>query len=253
MLVKLPTAGGECEMLVVDESRSRASNQVPELGALLCYGAPAAARVAGVTADYFLDEQVKRLSSTADVLAAVLVPSGVGNSDGNFSPLRWRQDLANAVEYLCSEVGVPEVCLVGYELASIQVLSLATDLERVVGVVTISTIASLPPYGLTNESLGEQLKSLGVSLPTAAGALDAWTGEFAVLDPARSAPRLGRKPWLVIHGQDDEAMPEAQVRQLLEEVAGIGELHMVTAGGESLRADPRVLALLAGWLDRIRG
>ncbi len=239
-------------MLVVDESRSRASNQVPELGALLCYGVPAAARVAGVDADYFLEEQVKRLSSAADVLAAVLVPSGVGNSDGIFSPLRWRQDLATAAEYLWSEVGVPEVCLVGYELASIQVLSLATDLERVAGVATISTVASLPPYGLTNEELAEQLKSLGVSLPPEE-ALDAWTGEFAVLDPARSAPRLGRKPWLVIHGQDDEAMPEARVRQLLEEVAGIGELHMVTAGGESLRADPRVLALLVGWLDRIRG
>ena len=80
----------------------------------------------------------------------------------------------------------------------------------------------------------------------------AWSGEFAVLDPARTAPRLGRKPWLVLHGQDDQAIPEARVRQLLEEVAGIGELHLVSAGGESLRADPRVLSLLVGWLDRIR-
>ena len=253
MIVKLPTSGGECELLVVNESRTRGSNQVPELGALLCYGAPAAARVTGVEADYFLEEQVKRLSSSADVLAAVLVPSGVGNSGGTFSPLRWRQDMSTAVDYLTGEVGVPEICLVGYELASIEALSLGPDLDKVAGVATISTVATLPPYGLSSDALGEQLRSLGVAIPTSEESISAWTGEFAVLDPARTAPRMGRKPWLVVHGQDDQAISEARVRQLLEEVAGIGELHVVTAGGESLRADPRVLALLVGWLDRIRG
>ncbi len=237
---------------MVNESRSRASNQLPELGALICYGAPAAARVSGVEADYFLEEQVKRLSSSADVLAAVLVPSGVGNSGGTFSPLRWRQDMANAVEYLTAEVGVPEICLVGYELASIQALSLGPDLDKVAGVATISTVATLPPYGLSSEALAEQMRSLGVAVASSQESVAAWSGEFAVLDPARTAPRLGRKPWLVLHGQDDQAIPEARVRQLLEEVAGIGELHLVSAGGESLRADPRVLSLLVGWLDRIR-
>ena len=251
MIVRVAGSGGELSVLLVDESRSKASNQVAERAILVCYGAPSAPQVTGVGVDHFLEEFAKRLSAASNALIAVLLPSGVGASKGTFSPLRWKQDVLDAILYLTDEVGVGSVFLVAYELATIQMLAAAVESDRIGGVATVSMVPSVPPYGLSSYDLADQLESLGVAVPSAMETIRGWDNEYLELDPAKTATRLGQIPWLVIHGTDDRAVPEDRIRSLLEEVAGIGELHVLTAGGESLRADPRVLALLVGWLARL--
>lgn len=251
MIVEVAASGGRLSMLMVDESRNKVSNQPAERAVLISYGAPSAPQVLGVEVDLFLEESAKRLSSAANALVAVLLPSGVGASEGTFSPLRWKQDIAEAVEYLVSDVGVGVVYLVGYELISVQVLAVAAESASVAGVATVSTVPSVPPYGLSVYELCDQIENLGVRVPSSIETIRSWQNEYLAIDPVRIASQLGKTPWIVLHGMDDGAVPEAVLRELLEEVAGFGELHMITAGGESLRADPRVLALVVGWLARL--
>ena len=53
-----------------------------------------------------------------------------------------------------------------------------------------------------------------------------------------------------MHGSDDPDVPLSGARALAEAATGPSELHVVLGGGHWLRADPRVLALLVGWLER---
>ena len=251
MVIEVPGSGGALSVLVIDESRTKASSQVAERALLVVYGVPSAPKVTGVDVDLFLQEHAKRLSSASNALVAVLLPSGVGTSKGTFSPLRWKQDMLEVVSYLTESVGVATVFLVGFEMITPQTLAAAAEAPKVGGVVTISTVPSVPPYSLNSYEISDQLESFGVVVPSAVETIKGWENEYLAIDPSKTAPRLGQLPWLVIHGADDRAVPVEELRRLLDDVDGIGELHILNAGGESLRADPRVLALLVGWLARI--
>jgi putative redox protein len=55
---------------------------------------------------------------------------------------------------------------------------------------------------------------------------------------------------LVVHGADDEEVPIADGRRLAELAGPRAELRVLAGAGHRLRADPRAVALLAGWLER---
>jgi putative redox protein len=54
-----------------------------------------------------------------------------------------------------------------------------------------------------------------------------------------------------MHGDDDESVPTADARQLVE-AHGAAELRLINGAGHRLRHDPRAVAVLLGWLDRQR-
>jgi putative redox protein len=45
-------------------------------------------------------------------------------------------------------------------------------------------------------------------------------------------------------------VPVAGMRALVEAATGPSELHVVLGAGHWLRADPRAIAVLVGWLER---
>jgi putative redox protein len=55
----------------------------------------------------------------------------------------------------------------------------------------------------------------------------------------------------VIHGADDDVVPEADARQFAR-AHGEADLRLLGGAGHRLRHDPRAVALLLGWLDRQR-
>jgi uncharacterized protein len=77
-----------------------------------------------------------------------------------------------------------------------------------------------------------------------------WGAPFAVLRPDASAAKLAPRPLLVVHGADDEEVPLADGRRLAESAGPHAELRVLAGAGHRLRADPRAVALLAGWLER---
>jgi putative redox protein len=54
-----------------------------------------------------------------------------------------------------------------------------------------------------------------------------------------------------MHGEDDESVPIADSRVLVE-AHGSAELRVIQGAGHRLRHDPRAAAILIGWLDRQR-
>ncbi len=67
----------------------------------------------------------------------------------------------------------------------------------------------------------------------------------------RAARRFAPRPLLVMHGDDDESVPTSDARQLAD-AHGSAELSLLAGAGHRLRHDPRAVAVLLGWLDRVR-
>ena len=55
-----------------------------------------------------------------------------------------------------------------------------------------------------------------------------------------------------MHGADDPLVPVEAARALVAAARGPAELRIIQGAGHWLRSDPRMVATLIGWLDRIR-
>ena len=64
---------------------------------------------------------------------------------------------------------------------------------------------------------------------------------------AKIAPR----PLLIVHGSDDETVPLDAARSLVDAAGEGAELRVVAQAGHRLRHDPRVVAILLGWLEQM--
>ena len=73
-----------------------------------------------------------------------------------------------------------------------------------------------------------------------------------MLHPVEDVVRPKGRPLLVIHGSDDPDVPIADARALADVATGPSDIDSVFGAGHWLRADPRVIAILVGWLERQR-
>jgi uncharacterized protein len=80
---------------------------------------------------------------------------------------------------------------------------------------------------------------------------DEWSRAFRRFRPSVAARRFAPRPLLVMHGEEDESVPTSDSRQLAQ-AHGSAELCMLPGAGHRLRHDPRAVAILLGWLDRVR-
>ena len=81
--------------------------------------------------------------------------------------------------------------------------------------------------------------------------VEEWTREFRRFRPVASARRFAPRPLLVMHGEEDDSVPVSDARQLVN-AHGSAELSLFEGAGHRLRHDPRAVAVLLGWLDRMR-
>ncbi len=115
----------------------------------------------------------------------------------------------------------------------------------------LGTPADLGPLSGDPAALVERCRRAGViTTPGFPESIEAWAKELTVLHPAEDAAQLKGRPLLVIDGSDDPDVPVADARALAEAATGPSELHVVYGAGHWLRADPRVIAILVGWLER---
>jgi pimeloyl-ACP methyl ester carboxylesterase len=63
---------------------------------------------------------------------------------------------------------------------------------------------------------------------------------------------LKGRPLLVVNGADDPDTPLDDARALAAAATGPSDLRVIFGAGHWLRADPRVVAILVGWLERRR-
>jgi putative redox protein len=215
---------------------------------VLCHDLP---RLEGSAADVALTypalaDRLTRESGWRVVTAAL---RGAGGSAGDFSPLGWLEDLV-----FVGQTEIPDDATrvaVGFGFGGALALRLAAEDERVSGVACLGSPADLS--GLTREpaEVLERCRRAGVVAPTGFPvSLDAWTKEFEMLHPTEDAERLKGRPLLVVQGTDDPDVSMTDARALADAATGPSEMHPVLGAGHWLRADPRVIAILVGWLER---
>jgi len=214
---------------------------------VLCHDLP---RPKGSAADVALTfpalaDRVTRETGWRVVTAAL---RGTGDSAGDFSALGWLDDLA----YL-SETEIPEEAprvVVGFGFGGVLALHVAARDERVEGVACLGTPADLSPLAVGDTFLAQCRRTGLITTPGFPASVEAWSKELSVLHPVDDAAQLRGKPLLMVHGTDDPDVPLADARSLADAATGPAELHVVLGAGHWLRADPRVIAILVGWLER---
>jgi uncharacterized protein len=176
---------------------------------------------------------------------------GVGESGGDFSPQGWLDDLALLIE---TEVP-PEAprWLVGFGFGGVLALHQASLDERVAGVACLGTPADLAALTEDPEALVERCVRTGVIRTSGYPATpDAWAKEFSIFHPLEDVELLKGRPLLVVNGADDPDTPLEDARALAAAATGPSDLRVIFGAGHWLRADPRVVAILVGWLERRR-
>jgi pimeloyl-ACP methyl ester carboxylesterase len=185
------------------------------------------------------------------VLAGCL--RGVGGSAGDFSLCGWMEDLASLVDHATDLAAGGGVWVVGFGMGGSVALCLAAADERVRGVGCLGSPATFDDWAHDPAAMLDAACRIGViTTPGFPADVLKWARQFTELHPLAAAAALRPRQVLVVHGSDDDEVPVSDARQLAE-AAGIGaELRVLAGAGHRLRADPRALSLLIGWLERQR-
>lgn len=192
-----------------------------------------------------------RLSRESGFRVAVGAFRGAGGSEGDFSADGWLQDLRFLVDH---EVGPDGAAwLVGFDLGGSLALRVAAEDERIRGVGCLAAPADPGVLASDPEALVARCRASGV---IQSGDFPAdprtWAMELTALRPLEAARRLGQRPLLLVHGSDDREVPAAAAHGISEMATGPVDLRIVPGAGHWMRADPRVVATLIGWVERQR-
>ena len=193
-----------------------------------------------------------RLSEECGCRVVVPMLRGASGSAGNFSANGWLEDLVSVAD---AEVWDGEgLWLIGFGFGGAIALRTAQREPRVAGVASIAGPADLTAWISNRDKVLERCRRSGViSTESFPSDVDAWAAEIVALAPLDAAAHLGDRPLLVVHGSDDAEVPVAAARAISDAaIEGPVDLRIVPAAGHWLRADPRVVATLVGWIERHR-
>jgi fermentation-respiration switch protein FrsA (DUF1100 family) len=217
---------------------------------ILVHGLPRAMGM-GRQAAGLLPELAEHLSNESGWLVATGTLSGVGSSTGTFSASQWKNDLMVIVNRVSQ--GEPRISLAGFGFGGSLALHIAARDDRIRGVATFASPADLESWCGDPEDLHHAVQVAGV-VGDPADLLDAQALREDVLkiDPVGSIARIPPRRLLIGHGSDDMEVPVSDARLLVTGAEGRCELRIIQGAGHQLRADPRMVATLLGWLDRHR-
>jgi pimeloyl-ACP methyl ester carboxylesterase len=216
---------------------------------LLCHGLPLSTG-GGRIASQQLPELAERFSAEVGWAVAVASLRGVGASPGTFSASGWRADLAAVISALGPQHD--GIVLAGFGFGGALTLATAVEDDSVRGVATMATPADLASWCGPAAHFAEACARAGVVGREPLLEAEALLADVLALDPVGSVASLGRRRLMIIHGADDRIVPVAAARQLVESAGGRAELRIIPGAGHWLRPDPRMVATLTGWLDRMR-
>lgn len=249
MVLEIEIEGNQGKLLAyLSQSTSRTKHGLKESQMLvLSFGLPVAKPVNGT--DLFHRELVERIANHSGWLVLSVVGSGIGASQGRFSPMNWADDISAGVNHLVEAHKAKSVLIGGYDLSADISMYVAGSMAEVRGVATISLPVSLDQYIGDPHLLARKARSLGVRIPTVSSEIDRWSEQLMKMDPKVSANLLHSKQWLVIHGRDDHDVTEGELRDFIGTSGSNAEVHFITSADHMLAADPRMAAVLLGWME----
>ena len=234
---------GSVEVKVARPPSSHATGRL----IVLTHGLPLN-RGGGKLASRLLPELAERIAGECGWIAAVPSLRSVGETDGTFSAQGWLADLRAVIDDLAEVSTSPS--LAGFGLGGALCLNLAANDERIRGVVTLATPADLGAWCGPVDQFSAACERAGVVPNAAAVSSEELVAEVIALDPLGSISRIPPRHLMIVHGSDDAVVPATEARALVEAAEGHAELRIIQGAGHWLRADPRMVATLLGWLDR---
>lgn len=218
---------------------------------MLCHGFPTGPRGAITSATTF-PELADRIARETSCVALAFNCRGAGASEGDFSVAGWLDDIGSAVGELAARPDVKGVWLVGVAEGGALAITVAARDERVSGVATLAAPLTLGEWARETGRLLDYARRIGmVRTPGFPESVSEWGREVSAIDAGASARELAPRPLFVLHGSDDDEVPMDDARLLADAAAPASELRVVLAAGHELRHDPRAIAALLGWLDRL--
>ena len=228
-----------------------AGSSEPRPGVILCHGFPIGPLDARRSAGTF-PQLIDRISHDLGYVGMTFNFRGTGTSGGDFSLQGWVDDLRSAINYLIEQTAPTEVVLIGTNTGGSIAICVAADDPRVRATALLSPRADFDDWAEHPRRFLEHAREIGaVRTPGFPLSVDEWSRAFRRFRPTDAARRFAPRPLLVMHGDDDESVPTSDARQLAE-AHGSAELSLLVGAGHRLRHDPRAVALLFGWLDRVR-
>ena len=220
-------------------------------GVILCHGFPIASLDARRAAGTF-PELMDRISRGLGCTAMTFNFRGCGESEGDFSLQGWVDDLRNAITHLLNVANQSGVILLGTNTGGSIAICVAADDPRVSAAGLLSPRADFDDWADHPRRFLEHAREIGAihdrRFPPS---VEEWARAFTRFRPVAAARRVSPRPMLVMHGEDDDSVPVSDARQLVNAHGG-AELSLFEGAGHRLRHDPRAVAVLIGWLSRIR-
>jgi putative redox protein len=217
---------------------------------VLCHGFPLGVDAAESTGDS-LPALADRLAAESGRCVVAGCLRGIGPSEGDFSLEGWFDDLRAFVSHGSELVSGGGVWLVGFGTGGALALCLAADDQRVRGVACFGSPATFADWGQDPSGMLEFSRRVGVvRSPDTPTDLAVWAAGFTALRPDQCCGALAPRPVLVVHGVEDDEVPLSDARVQADAVGPSAELRVIGGAGHRLRADPRAIALLVGWLER---
>ena len=227
------------------------SDHEPRPAVILCHGFPIGpldARRSGGTFPQLID----RIAHDLGYVGMTFNFRGTGTSGGDFSLQGWVDDLRNAVDYITAETNPTRVILMGTNTGGSIAICVAADDPRVRGAALLSPRADFDDWSDHPRRFLEHAREIGaIKTPGYPPSFEEWSRAFRRFRPLDAARRFAPRPLLVMHGDDDESVPATDARQLAA-AHGNADLSVFAGAGHRLRHDPRAVAVLLGWLDRVR-
>ena len=194
-----------------------------------------------------------RLASGSGWRVVACCLRGMGESEGNFSPGGWLDDLEAVVASASSSSAGGGTWVVGAGTSGALAVSLAAKDKRVRGIACLAAPATFSDWARDPGALAALAREVGViSTGAEPPDLSVWSRDLTALSPSSDALLLRGRPVLVLHGTDDDVVPVEDARGIAEAVGETAELRILAGAGHRLNSDPRAIALLLGWLERQR-
>jgi pimeloyl-ACP methyl ester carboxylesterase len=238
-----------CHVKDVSHATTERAPNTP--GMILCHGFPIGPLDARRSAGTF-PQLIDRIAIEIGIPAMTFNFRGTGESTGDFSLQGWIDDLRAAIDHLCGATAVENVILVGTNTGGSIAICVGADDPRVCAVGLLSPRADFDDWADHPRRFLDHAREIGaIRTPGFPPSMDDWSRAFQRFRPVPAARRFAPRPMLVMHGEDDESVPISDARQLAE-AHGAAELALLPGAGHRLRHDPRAIAILMGWLERVR-
>lgn len=217
---------------------------------LLCHGYPSGALPAEAAGRSFPD-LADRIANEG-WRAVTFTFRGCGGSTGHFSLGGWLEDLLAVIDQTDMFGPSRGTWLAGYGTGGALCVCAAARRPQVAGVAAMGAPADFSDWSNHPRRLLQHARDVGaISDPSFPPQVDQWTRELAEVRPIDDAGLVAPRPFLVLHGSDDDVVPSFDAR-VLGDAHASPELRIVTGAGHDLRHDPRAVSILLGWLDRQR-